>query len=266
MENKVSDAVMNAAYNAVPVFTRDEVDHPNDTGRINWESLHNEEHLQNMLWAAIVANDISEVVDPNAPIVIERFDPTILTAVVHEGTVLGIYVPDFVPDSDVVMETLLKEIEWEQRETARAEHYSSYLNIPYTYGKGPGARTYYPKPYHPLVHKAIVDLENLTGQVFDVCFLNLYQDGSNHLGWHADDSPTMDPKRPIVTISLGAERDIWFRSQKDRTKQAHIRLASGSCFIMTPGLQQTHYHRIPKTAFVCNEPRISLTIRGYIDP
>jgi hypothetical protein len=34
---------------------------------------------------------------------------------------------------------------------------------------------------------------------------------------------------------------------------------------MLPGMQDTHYHRIPKSDREVG-PRISLTFRGYVDP
>ena len=182
-----------------------------------------------------------------------------------QGVWLGQYMHSFVPNPDEVFTDLLNEIEWEQRETARAEHYSSDLNIPYTYGKGPGIRTYHPHPYHRHVLRVKEKLETTLGTTLDVCFLNLYHDGSNHLGWHADDSPVMDDARPIITVSLGQPREIWFRPQNDREAITKIMLGHGSMFAMRPGLQDTHYHRIPKAGFSPCGPRISLTFRGYVE-
>lgn len=177
---------------------------------------------------------------------------------------LGQYLRNFVENPTDAFETLLREIKWERRETARSEHYSTELDIPYTYGKGPGTRTYHPSPYHPLVVLVKEKLEWVLGHKMDVCFLNLYNNGSDHLGWHADDSPTMDDERPIITVSLGAEREIWLRPQNDREAITKIVLENGSAFAMRPGLQDTHYHRIPKAGFTPCGPRISLTFRGYV--
>ena len=80
----------------------------------------------------------------------------------------------------------------------------------------------------------------------DVCFINGYEDHRDHLGWHADDSPEMDDNRPIVTISLGAERFIWFRENTNIDVIDKVLLGNGSACIMMPGMQDTHMHRIPK--------------------
>ena len=38
----------------------------------------------------------------------------------------------------------------------------------------------------------------------ELLFCNRYQDQHQHLGWHADDSPSVDPNRPIVVVTFGA--------------------------------------------------------------
>jgi alkylated DNA repair dioxygenase AlkB len=73
----------------------------------------------------------------------------------------------------------------------------------------------------------------------------------------------MDDKRPIATISLGVEREIWFRPNNS-TDITKVLLGNGSLCLMLPGMQETHQHRIPKAPFHCGE-RISLTFRGYIN-
>lgn len=183
----------------------------------------------------------------------------------ENGGFLGWYITNLVKDPEAVMDTLVKDIVWERRDTCRSEHYSTDQDIPaYTYGKGAGTRTYHPSPYHPAVLSIKVELEKVIEQTMDVCFLNYYIDGSDHLGWHADDSPSMDPARSIVTVSLGEEREIWLRPMNDRLAVTKLKLERGSAFVMRPGLQQTHYHRIPKAGFTPCGPRISLTFRGYV--
>jgi alkylated DNA repair dioxygenase AlkB len=116
------------------------------------------------------------------------------------------------------------------------------------------------------------NLEAETGAILDVCFLNMYLDQRDQLGWHADDSPEMDDGRPIVTVSLGVEREIWFRpkttdtiDRRSSTDLERLTLGHGSVAIMAPGMQDTWMHRIPKASFQCGV-RISLTFRGYVKP
>ena len=51
-------------------------------------------------------------------------------------------------------------------------------------------------------------LRQRVGADLGVCFNNLYLNQRDLLGWHGDDSPDMDDAKPIVSVSLGVERDI----------------------------------------------------------
>lgn len=173
------------------------------------------------------------------------------------------YIKDFVARSQNVFQSLWDELEWVDVAGNRLEYYCNDFNKPYVYGKGTGQREYKVQPYHPLISIMRNQLEALTGAKFEACFLNGYRDGSDHLNWHADDSPEMDDGRPIGIISLGAKREIYFRPQSDKLDVTKIWLESGSLCLMEPGMQDTHYHRIPKSSVANCGPRISLTFRGY---
>ena len=182
------------------------------------------------------------------------------------------YIPNFVPNADVAFARLKDELSWERRETTpRSEYYCNDSPKPYVYGRDRGRRLYEPRPYHEVVLAIRKDLEAQTGAKLDVCFLNMYLDQTDQLGWHADDSPEMDDERPIVTVSLGVEREIWFRpndSQKPPSGTVdpnieRLLLGHGSAAIMAPGMQDLWQHRIPKASRHCGV-RISLTYRGYV--
>ena len=51
---------------------------------------------------------------------------------------------------------------------------------------------------------SIYAIEAYTELKFEVCFLNRYHDQSDHLGWHADDSPEMDDSRPIGIVRISS--------------------------------------------------------------
>lgn len=175
------------------------------------------------------------------------------------------YINNFIKNPENVFSVLQNELNWIRREqTPRSEYYINDIPVPYTYGKGRGVREYLPQPTHPVIEEIKSNLKELTGFTFEVCFLNRYHNQSDHLGWHADDSPEMDDNRPIAVISFGVEREIWYCPQSNTNEVEKQKLASGSLFLMPPGMQDTHFHRIPKASFMCGE-RISLTFRGYVD-
>ena len=198
-----------------------------------------------------------------------------------------LYIPNFVQDPDAAFAALRDELNWEKRDAPRQEYYTNDYPFPYIYGKGKGQREYHPRPYHPVIQSIRKALEELTGSTFEVCFLNRYLTQSDQLGWHADDSPEMDDARPIASVSLGVEREIWFRPILQNVCRScgletghkmscftterrdvygeieRLTLGHGSLCLMKPGMQDTWQHRIPKASFICGE-RISLTFRGYV--
>jgi alkylated DNA repair dioxygenase AlkB len=172
--------------------------------------------------------------------------------------------PNFVLKAvaDDYYERLWNELAWVQRgNTPRREYYVNDTDAPYTYGRGEGIRTYEAQPWHPVIKELRTLCENETATKFEVCFLNGYRDGQDQLGWHADDSPEMDDTRPIGILSLGARREIYFRNNSTLAVEK-VWLEHGSLCIMSPGMQDTHMHRIPKASYTPCGPRVSLTFRG----
>ncbi len=173
------------------------------------------------------------------------------------------YFPGRVVTPDLYFESL-KSLDWVRRDTTpRSEYYANDIKEPYTYGRGDFARTYEVQPWTPALLGLKDWAEDAAGCKFEVCFLNRYHDQSDQLGWHADNSPEMDDARPIAIISFGVEREIWFCPQSDKSQVDKLKLGHGSIAIMAAGMQDTHFHRIPKAGFMCGE-RISLTFRGYV--
>lgn len=184
-----------------------------------------------------------------------------------------VYIPRFVYEPRFVFETLWRMMPWEQREGApRREAWFNPYGLPYTYGTGEYARTY---EAHPLDGETVASwaiselmqrLNEQHGDSYDCCFVNGYEHGRQHLGWHADDSPEMDMSHPIATVSLGAEREIWFRRKGDDSGENvdKLSLKNGSVAVMAEGMQRDWQHRIPKSSVADCGPRISLTYRRLV--
>ena len=180
-----------------------------------------------------------------------------------------LYVSEYVkqPTDTKVYDVLLKEVSWTNKEAPRDECFMAEVLLEYTYGKG-FTRTYTSLPMHEAV-KAIMNKLNENFETeYNVCFLNYYQSDKEHLGWHADDSPEMDPTHPIAVVSFGAARYIWTK-QKDYKgvipKEDQYLLGDGSLFIMPVGFQANNLHKIPKHDKPCGG-RISLTFRKFKQP
>jgi alkylated DNA repair dioxygenase AlkB len=179
-----------------------------------------------------------------------------------------IYRSPFIDGLDI--DAVIESTPWLDRTEARRECFmSDGGGVSYTYGKGRGVRTYTSIDYTDTVRNVlgkvnVVMAENGWGDM-NGCFLNCYEHDRQHLGWHADDFREMDHSCPVVVVSFGEAREIWWRPfgesgivPEDQRKL----LDSGSLFIMPPGMQHTHEHRIPKGSCSMG-PRVSMTFRRF---
>jgi alkylated DNA repair dioxygenase AlkB len=104
--------------------------------------------------------------------------------------------------------------------------------------------------------------EEETATQFNSVLVNLYRDGQDSMGLHADDEPELGVEPIIASVSFGGERNFRLRHRQSKDLQ-QISLASGSLLVMSGLSQENWMHDIPKTKkFV--EPRINLTFR-YIN-
>lgn len=186
------------------------------------------------------------------------------------------------------------EVEWVQRGTTpRREAFYCKYPTDYFYGDPVYGRSYAANTDIPPSLSTLWQwLEMEHGVKYEACFLNKYEHAREHLGWHADDSDSIDDSRPIAVISFGAERELWFRPNAlEECKQCNglgwyddafctkcntcngtgktrnvekLLLENGSLALMLPGMQDTHQHRIPKHHAECGT-RISLTFRGLVN-
>lgn len=108
-------------------------------------------------------------------------------------------------------------------------------------------------------------IEMLVGHSFNSCLANLYEDGSQGLGWHSDDEPALytgtSRENVIASLSLGATRKMSFQ-HKTRSDQVDLLLHSGQLMVMRGATQQHWKHCIRKTSKVL-APRINLTFRYF---
>jgi alkylated DNA repair dioxygenase AlkB len=117
------------------------------------------------------------------------------------------------------------------------------------------------------IHPWTAELETLRqllldqlGLRFNSLLLNRYRDGADRMGWHADDEPELDDQTPIVSLSLGAARDLRFRPRRGGEAPFAINLADGDLLVMDPPSQRHWQHALPPRARVSQE-RINLTFR-----
>jgi len=105
-----------------------------------------------------------------------------------------------------------------------------------------------------------IQLEKLSGCLFNSCLLNLYHNGEEGMGWHSDDEKELDPNASIISVSFGAIRKFYFRHKIDKTK-ATIALENGSVLLMYPPTQEYWSHSLVTTK-LATPARINLTFRS----
>lgn len=117
-----------------------------------------------------------------------------------------------------------------------------------------------PAPWLPDLLALRERLEDELPAGFPFLLANLYRDGDDAMGWHADDEPELGPRPLLASISLGATRDFALRENTSRTRTT-IPLPHGSLLLLDGRLQETHQHSLPRRKRV-RAPRVNLSFRG----
>ena len=105
-------------------------------------------------------------------------------------------------------------------------------------------------------------IESVCNCTFNSVLANLYRNGSDSMGLHADDEKELGLRPLIASLSLGEEREITFKHKYDDVS-LKIPQHHGQLLVMY-GDTQTHWkHEIKKTKKI-KKPRINLTFRNII--
>ncbi len=73
-----------------------------------------------------------------------------------------------------------------------------------------------PQPWTPELRRLLDRVQALTGHPYNSVLLNLYRDGNDGMGWHADDEPELGRNPAIASVSLGATRRFKLRHRRQR--------------------------------------------------
>lgn len=159
---------------------------------------------------------------------------------------------------------LLKEVDWQQDElimfgkkivTKREVAWYGDEGLTYTYS----GRTKTPLSWTPLLLGIKEKVEQRSNETYNSCLLNLYHDGEEGMGWHADNEKELKKQGTIASVSFGAERRFQFKHRENNQK-VELLLASGSLLLMSGTIQDHWLHRLPPMKAV-KEARINLTFR-----
>ncbi|WKK64989.1 alpha-ketoglutarate-dependent dioxygenase AlkB family protein [Lutimonas zeaxanthinifaciens] len=167
----------------------------------------------------------------------------------------------------VHLNVLMDKIQWKQdelfmfgRRVITKRKVAWYGDKPYKYTYSQSLKTAQPWTEELLRLKNRV--EEVCGERFNSCLLNLYHSGSEGMGWHSDDEKELKPNGAIASLSFGASRKFVFKHKASREK-VELQLDPGSLVLMK-GLVQTHWlHSLPVSKKIIS-PRINLTFRTIL--
>tara|TARA_R110000796_G_scaffold104102_1_gene213825 strand:+ start:210515 stop:211117 length:603 start_codon:yes stop_codon:yes gene_type:complete len=178
-----------------------------------------------------------------------------------------IYFPNFIEKhkTDAYFNILRENILWQQdyikvfgKVYAQPRLTSLYSSNgkPYTYSN----ITMHPHAFSKELFDLKTKVEQVADTIFTTCLLNLYRDGKDSNGWHADNEKELGINPIIASITLGQERYFHLKHRTDKNLKRKILLKHGSLLLMKGETQHHWLHQIPKTARPLNE-RINLTFR-----
>jgi alkylated DNA repair dioxygenase AlkB len=191
---------------------------------------------------------------------------------VREELGLGAWVEleaGFVPAAETAacQGVLQEELSWEQREIVlfgrrvlQPRLIAWGGELPYRYS----GQTLPPRPFSPALAALVQRVGARQGIPFNHVLANRYRDGTDSMGFHADDEPELGPDPQVATLSLGATRNLVVvpRRKRDGERRRYA-LEAGDLFVMGGTCQRHFHHGIPKDRKVMAE-RISLTFRQVL--
>ena len=105
-------------------------------------------------------------------------------------------------------------------------------------------------------------VEKFSDHQFNGVLGNLYRDGRDGMGWHADNEKELGVDPVIASLSLGEARRFSLQHNKTR-ERIDVDLEHGSLLVMRGELQHHWRHAVPKTRKNVGQ-RINLTFRAVI--
>lgn len=104
--------------------------------------------------------------------------------------------------------------------------------------------------------------EQITGETYNSCLLNLYHDGNEGMAWHSDGEKDLKKNGAIASLSFGAQRKFAFK-HKTTKETVSLMLEQGSLLVMKDETQTHWLHRLPPSKKII-KPRINLTFRSIV--
>ena len=171
------------------------------------------------------------------------------------------------PESDQLFAALETGLAWQEEDIfifgkwVKVPRLMCWYGDPDAYYQYSGVN-HQPKPWTTELQSVRAEVEQQCGCIFNSVLANLYRDGRDSMGCHADDEKELGLNPVIASLSLGDER-LFKLHHKKRKETLHINLGHGDLLVMAGSLQHHWVHSVPKTRQL-KAPRINLTFRKIL--
>lgn len=167
-------------------------------------------------------------------------------------------------EADLLFSQLQTELDWQEE---RIFIYGRWVKVPRLmcwYGNADACYRYsgvnhQPLAWTPTLQTIREKVERQCLCAFNSVLANLYRDGTDSMGCHADDEKELGENPLIASLSLGDPR-LFKLHHKTQPEKLDMILSHGDLLLMAGSLQQHWLHSVPKT----KKPktlRINLTFR-----
>lgn len=175
----------------------------------------------------------------------------------------------FIDDHWQLYESLCDEVDWQQpslrlfgktHKVPRLTAFYGDEGVEYRYSGLSHRASGWPATLHDIKNR----IDTLLQARFNTVLLNRYRDGSDTMGFHADDETSLGRNPLIASISVGAARRFVVKPRNNKTKiRREMLLEGGSLVVMAGNFQAEWLHGVPAEKNLTGG-RINLTFRKVV--
>ena len=181
-----------------------------------------------------------------------------------------IYVPNFFTkeEADNYFEIINSETNWQHDDITVFGKIYKQPRLTALFGESNQTYSYsnitmYPNPFTSTLNDIKQKIEVFSDHHFNTLLINLYRNGNDSNGWHADNENELGENPVIASVSFGEERPFHFKHRTIKTERHKLLLQHGSLLVMKGEMQHYWLHQIAKTKRQI-QPRINLTFRSLV--
>lgn len=178
-----------------------------------------------------------------------------------------IYYPNFLKETEAtsIFDKIYHETNWQQDDIKVFGKTYPQPRLTKLFAENTTHYTYSNLTMHPVLFPHFLldlkkQIELVAEAQFTSCLANLYRDGQDSNGWHADNEKELGINPIIASLSLGQARWFHLKHRADKNLKTKLLLTSGSLLLMKGTTQHHWLHQVPKTKRTIEE-RINLTFR-----